>query len=69
MYEATCSSEEFVKRAINIYERTDDIFIQRLVKLVVRKHLITHDLIDHKELDRIAIKILWDQKRAFAYLF
>lgn len=63
MYEATCSSEEFVKRAINIYERTDDIFIQRLVKLVVRKHLITHDLIDHKELDRIASKIFVGSKK------
>lgn len=57
MCEAVCSSNDFVDKAILEMEKSDDLYIKRLVKLIMRKHLITHDLLNHSLLDRISSKI------------
>ena len=64
MYEASLSSEGFIQKAISVFESTDDWFIKKLVRLIVRKHLIVNNQIDHKDLDRISNKIFKGNKKS-----
>lgn len=57
MYESIGSSERFVDQAISVLENTDDIYIRELVKLIVNKHLLTHDIVNHTLIDKISAKI------------
>jgi len=49
-------TESFVKKAIKLKEDEDDNFITNLIRLITRKHILTHD-IDHAMLDRLSSKI------------
>lgn len=57
MYEASSSTESFVQNAIEVFESTDDWFIHKLVRLVVSKHIINNEQLDHRILDRISSKL------------
>ena len=63
MCEATYNSKDFIKKAIDVFEENNDPFTRKLIKLIVRKHLLTHDFIRHDDLDRLSSKIFCGEKK------
>ena len=45
------------------FEENNDPFTRKLIKLIVRKHLLTHDFIRHDDLDRLSSKIFCGEKK------
>lgn len=57
MQENGTSTNEFVNKAYKLAQESDNEFLHHLIKMVVRKHVITHDEINYKQLDKLATPI------------
>lgn len=51
------TTDSFIEKAIKLADGSDDEFLIYLIKLVARKHIITHDSIKYNQLDKLSTSI------------
>lgn len=57
MQENSLSTEVFVEKACKLAQGSEDDFLYHLIRMVVRKHVITHDTLIYKQLDKLSTPI------------
>lgn len=57
------TTDTFIDKAYKMAKESNDEFLHHLIRLAVRKHVITHDELDFRKLDKLSTPILIQGKR------
>jgi hypothetical protein len=57
MEENAESTERFIEEAVKLFDDTKDPFIHMLIRMIAKKHIMTHEQLGHADLNRLTTKI------------